>query len=152
MTKRQNKVCYICIILCIVLEITAAIGAYAANYYTKTRMGMLRHVVYLNGKWERLVNITELKWLAILISIILIIFVYLFYKKQKKHSMTVKLVTVITTVISLWTVFYLLFYNTGINRAYYILSICFIMITVFQHIICYCLYSIKVKNQFNRRD
>lgn len=146
MTKQQNKVYYICIIFCIVIEFIATIGAYAAHYYTKTRMGMLRHVVYLNGKWERLVNIPALKWIALLIIITLIIFVYILYKKQKKYSMTVKIVTTITLVISLWTIFYLLFYNAGINRAYYILSICFILITVFQHIIYYCLYSIKMKN------
>lgn len=143
MTKQQNKVCYICIILCSVLEIAASIGAYAAHYYTKTRMGMLRHVVYLNGKWEQLVNIPKLKWIALIIVITLIIFVCILYKKQKKHSISVKIVAIITLSISLWTAFYILFYNTGMNRAYYILSICFIIITVFQDILCYCLYLIK---------
>lgn len=149
MTKQQNRVYYICIIFCSALEIVAAIGAYAAHYYTKTRMGMLRHMVYLNGKWERLINVPALKWIALLIIITLVIFVFILFKKQEKHSITTNIVTIMTMVISLWTVFYLLYYNTGMNRAYYILSICFIIITVFQHILCYCSYSIKI-NQINK--
>lgn len=152
MTKRQNKIYYICIVLCSILEITAAIGAYAAHYYTKTRMGMLRHVVYLNGKWEKLVNVPVLKWIVLVIVITLIILVYILYRKQKKHSITVKLVTIITLAIGFWTVYYLLHYNTGMNRAYYILSICFIIITMFQHILYYCIYLIKKPNQLNKRD
>lgn len=144
MTKQQNKVYYIIIALCSVLEIAAALGAYVAHYYTKTRMGMLRHVVYLNGKWERLVNVTALKCIALLIIISLIIFVYIFYKNQKKHSMTIKTIAIMTLSTSLLTAFYLLIYNTEMNRAYYILSICFIIITLFQHMLYYCL--IKVKN------
>lgn len=143
MIKQRNKIYYILIILFGALEIAAVIGAYAAHYYTKTRMGMLRHVIYLNGKWERLVNIPAMKWIVLVIVVILIIFACILYKKQRKNSITVKVAAIITTAISLWTVYYLLFYNTVIHRAYYVVSICFIIMTVFQHILYYCLYQVK---------
>lgn len=132
--------------MCSIIEITAAFGAYAAHYYTKTRMGMLRHVVYLNGKWERLINIPILKWVTLLMLIILIFIVYFLNKKQKPHSIAVKITAIITIIINLSTVFYLLFFNVGMNRAYYILSICFLIIAVFQNIIYYCFYSIEIQN------
>lgn len=151
MTKQRNKIYYVIIILLSILEIIAAIGSYAAHYFTKTRMGMLRHVVYLNGKWEKLLPIPALKWMVVLIVIILIIFAYVLYKKNKKHSVAAKMLTVITISISFWTVYYIIFYNTGMNRAYYILSFCFITLTMLQHILYYCFYSME-KNKFNRKE
>lgn len=151
MTKQRNKIYYAIIILFVVLETMAAIGAYAAHYFTKTRMGMLRHVVYLNGKWEKLLPISEIKWVVLLIVIIFIIFACILYKKNKKHSVAAKMLAVITMVISFWTVYYISYYNTGMNRAYYILSICFLTITMFQHIIYYCFYIME-KYKLNIRE
>lgn len=143
MIKPQNKAKYICFILCIVLEIIAVIGAYAAHYFTKTRMGMLRHVVYLNKKWEQIVNISVVKWIVVLIIVALIILGYILYKRRKRSTIGIKIVSLITLVISILTIYYLFFVNTGINRAYYIISICFIILTVFQHIANYCFIKLN---------
>lgn len=146
MTKQQNKGYYVCMILCDIFEFLAIIGAYAAHYFTKTRMGMLRHVVYLNGKWEKAVSIPTVKWIMLLIIIALIVLVYLHYRKRKMHNMSTTIAALITIAISGWTVYFLLFYNTGRNRAYYIISICFILVTVLQNILYYCLSAIKTTN------
>ena len=149
MTKQQkNKYNYICIVLCIILEILAIAGAYAVNYFTKARMGMLRHMVYLNGKWEKMLPIQMLKWIIVVTIIVLMIFVYLRNHKQKLNSLINIIVTLLTLIISGWTVYFLLSYSTEINRAYYILSICFILSTVFQNILYHCFCSINKKTSY----
>ena len=143
MTRRQNRGIWICIILCSVLELMAIIGAYAASHFTKTRMGMLRHVVYLNGKWEQAVPVFTIRWIAICMIIALLILAYLQYRKQKAHFRFGSIVMLWTFGISAWTLYYLLFYNKGMNVAYYIISICFILGTVLQNILHRCFFSKK---------
>lgn len=145
MTKRQNKVYYISMVFCGILEVLALIGAYAANYYTKTRMGMLRHVVYLNNKWEKALPITSIKWIAICIIIALVILVYLRYRKQNNHGKVIAAAALLTITISSWTVYFMLYYSTARNRAYYILSVCFMLAVVFQNILYYCISSFKTR-------
>ena len=145
MTRQQNRGIWIwlCSILCSLLELIAIIGAYAASHYTKTRMGMLRHMTYLNGKWEGAVPISAIRWIAICIIIALIILTYLHYRKQKSHFRFGVIVLIWTFGLSVWTVYYLLFYNVEMNRAYYILSFCFILATVFQNILHHCVFLRK---------
>lgn len=145
MIKQQNRGNYICMILCVIFELVAIIGAYAANHFTKTRMGMLRHVVYLNSKWEKTIPILTIKWISLCIIIALVIFVYLHYQKRKVHFINT-IVMLLTVAISGWTVYFLLFYNTARNRAYYILSICFILGTLLQNILFHFFISIKSSN------
>ena len=127
MTRQQNRGIWLCIILCSLLELMAIIGAYAASNFTKTRMGMLRHVAYLNGKWEQAVPISVIRWIAICMVIALAILAYLHYRKQKAHFRFGVIVMLWTFGLSAWTLYYLLFYNVEMNRAYYIMSISFIL-------------------------
>ncbi|OZV11462.1 hypothetical protein CIW83_14360 [Tissierella sp. P1] len=145
MTRRQNRSKYICAILCGILEFLAIIGAYAAHYFTKTRMGMLRHVIYLNGKWEKAFPIPAMKWIAISIILALVIIAYLRYRKGNTDYNINIPVMLLTIIMSIWTAYFLLVYSTEKNRAYYILSICFLLATVFQNILYHCIFSIKSK-------
>lgn len=142
MTKQQNKYISVVVILCSLLEILAIIGAYVAHYFTKTRMGMLRHMAYLNGKWEKEFPIDMMKWIVVGMIIIFIIFICVHYIKEKRKFNTSIALMVITIIINLWTVYYLLFNGTASNYAYYIISICLIILTVFQNI-SYCCFLIK---------
>lgn len=147
MTRQlKNKIYYIFIALLSILEISALIGAYAANHYTKARMGMLRQVIYLNGQWEETLPIHTIKLIALIIIIVLVILVFIEYCKKKMHFKVNSILMVLTACISLWTVYFLISYDKDINRAYYILSVCFILATVFQNIISHCAFSIKSKN------
>lgn len=143
MIKQQNRGKYVCIILFSILELLAIVGAYAAHYFTKTRMGMLRHVIYLNGKWEKALPIATIKWIAVSTMVAIIIIAYLCYRKEKPSSKVNMGTMLFTIALSGWTVYFLLAYNTERNRAYYILSICFILATVLQNIIYHCISSIK---------
>ncbi len=147
MTRRQNKQKYIYVILFGIIEVLVIIGAYAAHYFTRTRMGMFRHVVYLNGKWEKTLPIQTIKWISISIIIILAILAFLHYRKEKANSQVNMVAMLLTIAISGGTVYFLLVYNTGKNRAYYILSICYILITVLQNILYHYISSIKLKKK-----
>lgn len=150
MIKRQNRERYILIILFGILELSTIVSAYAANYFTKTRMGMLRHVVYLNGKWEKTLPIPTIKWFSIYLIIIIVIFAVLRYYKKDVNS-KVNMVTIsLTVAISGWTVYFMLTQNTVKNRLYYILSMCYILITIFQNLLYHCIFSIKSENQLRR--
>jgi hypothetical protein len=148
MTRQQNRGIWLCIILCSLLELMAIIGAYAASNFTKTRMGMLRHVAYLNGKWEQAVPVSSIRWIAVCTIIALAILAYLHYRKQKAHFRFGVIVMLWTFGLSAWTLYYLLFYNVEMNRAYYIMSICFILGTVLQNILHHCFFSKKGQISF----
>jgi amino acid transporter len=146
MTRLQNRRNYICIILFSILELFAIVGAYAFHHFTKTRMGMLRHVIYLNSKWEKMLPITKIRWIAIIIIIALMIISYLRYRNIRISSKAYTVTTILTIAVNGWVLYFLLFYSTETNRAYYILSVCFILVTVFQNIVYHCISSIKSRN------
>lgn len=147
MIKQQNKQRYICIVLFGIMELLVIIGAYTARYFIRTRMGMFRHVIYLNGKWEKTLPIQAIKWISISIIIILAIFTFLHYHKEKANSQVNMVSMLLTIAISGGTVYFLLVYNTEKNRAYYILSIFYILITVLQNILYHHISSIKLKRK-----
>ena len=144
MTK-QNKRNKICLILLSILEILSIIGAYAAHHYTKARLGMQRHVVYLNSMWEDMLPIQSIKWILVVIIIALGLLIYLRFRKQKVSSVTSTITFIWTIAISAWTAYFLIAYNTERNRAYYILCICLVAITIFQNILNHCFLSKNIK-------
>lgn len=137
MTKRskQNN---ICMILFAILEIFTMIGAYAAHHYTKARLGMMRHVVYLNSIWEDMLPIQSIRWILVVIIIILGLFICLRFRKQKTKPIIGTIIFIWTIAISVWTTYFLIAYDAEWNRAYYILGICFVAITIFQNILGHC--------------
>lgn len=148
MTKQRSRKSSIFIWVGFLFEILFLIGAYAANYYTKTRMGMLRHVVYLNGKWEKAFPIDIIKYVVVALILTFIVFTVSKYFKYK-NGITEKnflFVTIGTVIISLWTVYFLIFYNAEINRAYYILGICFSIVSILQNVMWNFIFKLtKIK-------
>lgn len=144
MTRLQNKLCGAFVILCAILEALLLIGAYAADYYTRTRMGMLRHVVYMNGKWEKIFPIPFIRTAALCVIIALASAACIRYFKMRQKGIAAAAAALVV-LLSAWTVYFIISCGTGINRAYYILSICFIMAAMFQNIIFHCLCHMKRK-------
>lgn len=84
-----------------VLEILLYIAAFVLHYYTSTKMGMARHMIYLNGKWEAAypIEIIQITTTALLIILVIVGTVLVF--KQENKSLLLKgmcVVNVITTV------------------------------------------------------
>ncbi|TJX12871.1 hypothetical protein E9840_11720 [Tissierella creatinini] len=141
MIRQPNKLKLGLLILFAILEIGALISAYAAHYFTKTRMGMLRHVIYLNGKWEKIIPLDIIKWLVVVIILIITIISVISILKSSNNHIG-KLLRIISVGLGIWTMYYLLFRSAGVNRAYYIICLCLVLGTVFQNIICK-IYEIK---------
>lgn len=148
MIRRQNKTNYIFIILFGIIEVLVMIGAYGANHFTRTRMGMLRHVVHLNGMWEEKFSILTIKFLALFIIISFGILTYIHYRKKKNNAISNKIIILLNYIITIWTIYFLLFYNTERNRGYYILGMCFIVITILQNIVSNCYILIRSNQIF----
>lgn len=144
MTKLQNKLYGAFMILCAILEFLLIIGAYLANHFTKTRMGMLRHMVYLNSKWESLIPIPFLKLTLIVVIIALVVFAFVRYRSIKANTM-LTIMAILLVLLSLWTLYFLIFIDTKIYRSYYILSMCFVLSTILQNVIYHCLCSVRKK-------
>lgn len=145
MIKRQNRKYIIGASICVFLEVTLMLAAYAINFYTKTRLGMLRHMVYLNGKWQAQYPIEKIKYLLVALLVILLIGLLFSLIRNKTKSMLLHWSAIVSLLFSTWTLYFLLFNSTDTYKAYYALSVCFVLITILQGCSGYCLIK------FNRK-
>lgn len=120
MTKqRQNN--KLSPIITVGITALGAIGMTLLNYYTKAKMGMLRHVVYLNGKWNRNYDIDLLtKGLLVLIIVNTVIALYKLYRGRNGKRNDSRITSVTILIASAISLYYALTYNTTIHRAYYL--------------------------------
>lgn len=95
---------------------------------------MVRHVIYLNGKWEKGLPINTLKYIVIALIIVMIVFLIV---RRKNYVSSGRLSALWTMSLNLWTVYFLIFFNTEKNRGFYILGICFVIAAVLQNVINY---------------
>ena len=67
--QKAKKICYV---VTTILECLLLIGAYMVNYFTQSKMGMLRHVIHKNYVWEEKYPIANIINATIIAFIILI--------------------------------------------------------------------------------
>lgn len=113
---RHGKKTRVSVILMSVLQIISLISAYYLHKLTRAKLGLLRHLVYLNGKWEKAVNIEMIKYSFIAFAAAVIIFAVL----RKRSSLAGK---VLISVSALVFSGYLLFFSKSMDRAYYAISL-----------------------------
>src|SRR5699024_5192400 len=104
-----------------ILELLIIVGAYMINYYTRVRMGMARHVIYLNRIWEEDLPILTIKILSLLIIIGFGIFTYIHYSRKKNNDISKKIAIILN----------------------YVIIMCFVVITILQNIVSNCYILIK---------
>lgn len=100
------------------------------RFYTRTRMGMQRHIGYLSMKWEKNYNIGLIKVISIAIIIILILILLVtLFKMSKDRSLSFGEIIVITEafMLPLFTVIYLLMRNRQMEKGYYGVGILLIL-------------------------
>lgn len=137
MTKQPNQKikAYFLIGLIGLFELAALLGAYAFHYFTRKKMGMLRHMIYLNGKWEKTYPLSSLKWLALILLAILLIL--LIQKSRKKEvSSQAKIASTLASsaaiILCLASMGFMIFSSSQANRAYYPVSLLLIVATSLQ--------------------
>lgn len=126
MTKRYKVV----FTLISVGQFLATGSATIAHYYTKTRMGMQRHMIYLNRKWENALPLESIKWITLLFLVALLL-EFLLRWKNYKGPLSAKIIMIVLSIVCFY---WLLFLSTGINKAYYIITPLLILTTILQHI------------------
>lgn len=117
------------------LELAALTGAYAFHYFTKKKMGMLRHMVYLNGKWEAAYPLPAIKWsILTLLAILLILLIQKIRKKEEiiRLSPSKILALISSVLLCLASMSFIAFSSSKSNYAYYPISLLLTIATSLQ--------------------
>ena len=98
----MKKIVYILLDL---LTVVFMIGAYAVQFFTRKKLGMLRWVNYQNMQIQKNAVYGILKYITVVVAIIFIVMIIAGYKKKK--AMMRKLDLVMIVIMSLLGIFYL---------------------------------------------
>ena len=80
------------VLLLLILEIILVAAANIINYFTHKRIGMARHMVYMNQKWLAISNFEVYKMLSfILVFVFTAILIYSFVRIRKNTKFITKI-------------------------------------------------------------
>lgn len=120
MTSKRNKILSAIGFLLIQIPLLAAV---LLKYFTKKKLGMMRHMVYLNGKWEQEFPIDTIRFIGIGLLIVLFFAGFLRYKKQKTGLRPF----IFASGVTLMTIVFILLADTQWSRAYYAMAVCLVI-------------------------
>lgn len=104
------------------LTIAFLFGAYAIQYFTKKKLGMLRWVNYHNMQFQKNEVYGIVKYITVVVTIVLIVMIIAGYKKKKEMLGKINLVMIV--VMSVLGIVYLgitVFKSSETLPAYYFL-------------------------------
>ena len=110
------------VLLLLILEFILVAAANIINYFTHKKIGMARHMVYMNQKWLAVNNfeIYKISGIVLLLIIVTVIF-FIFIKNIKSYNTIVK---INFSVLVLFLIYYLFFSITNSAdgfRAFYLM-------------------------------
>ena len=115
------------------LTIAFLFGAYAIQYFTKKKLGMLRWVNYHNMQFQKNEVYGIVKYITVVVTIVLIVVIFAGYKKKKEMLGKINLVMIV--VMSVLGIVYLgitIFKSIETLPAYYFLMPLFGSATLMQ--------------------
>ena len=122
---------------------------FLVQYFSTRKMGMMRHVVYTNQKWEANYPIAtnELVAIAVVAIIALIVGIKLFVKlkSENKDAIWMKIFA-LQMAVSIIYIGFSLIYSTEQIRSYYYINIG-LLLTVFLQTMKSCIYLNTFKQQ-----
>lgn len=118
-------------ILLYILTAISVIGAFQLNSFTRRKLGVLRHIVYLNGVWEKTVPILALKNIAIILLIASIVFVFRLITRDKQLG---RIHNIIYIAVSVFTLTFIFTQSKDTIKPYYMVGTLLIIASVFQFI------------------
>ena len=128
--QKAKKICYV---VTTILECLLLIGAYMVNYFTQSKMGMLRHVIHKNYVWEEkypIANIINTTTIAFIILMLIVLIIYMKRRIILKNIVTIMVITMIIFVLSF--VGFMLMYSAEEIRAFYYMSFMLGLMTLIQ--------------------
>lgn len=121
MIRQQSKNRSIFVVIMFLISIIPYIGAYMIYYFTRTRLGMYRHMVYVNPMIESTYNVNIIKIFIVGISILSVIYLVAKIVKSIKNKLIIlDYIVVINIILGLY---YIIRFNAEIHKGYYISSI-----------------------------
>lgn len=121
-----------------ILQIFLLISAYAIQYFSMKKMGMMRYVLYVNHELEIQYPISTLKYAVIAFLTVLSIIVIISYIIIKKGNHTIHKKALLTllagAIITLAFIFFTLAYSTESYRSYYFISLILAIVALIQDV------------------
>ena len=118
------------------IQILLLIGAIAVQEFSMKRMGMMRHIMFLNQEWEANLPLEAIK--TTLIAILILLFVgvtaRLYASLQKPSEKRAKIIWLTTGVITLAPILFSKLYSTESYRSYYIMGLTLAIIAIIQNL------------------
>ena len=96
------------------------IGAYVIQYFTKRKLGMSRWVVYHQMKYQKMIPVDLLKYVAVIILFFLVLFIVRSFCRQKNHGAIDKARIVCMLLLFVFYLGFTMIMNVGTIRSYYL--------------------------------
>ena len=110
------------VLLLLILEIILVAAANIINYFTHKRIGMARHMVYMNQKWLAISNFEVYKMLSfILVFVFTAILVYSFVKIRKNTKFITKINLGVLVVFFVYFIYFATVNSIKGMRAFYLM-------------------------------
>ncbi len=133
--KRYGLIGYI---LSSLIEIGLLAGAYAVDYFTKKKMGMVRFINYHTLKLEKAYPMAQIVMAVVAILILLaIVTVFLYGKRRNSLKTAVVPVVTITVLLTAGITLFAILTNKAVTRAYYFIFAMISLAALIQSIKCF---------------
>lgn len=110
------------VLLLLILEIILVAAANIINYFTHKRIGMARHMVYMNQKWLAISNFEVYKMLSfILVFVFTAILIYSFVRIRKNTKFITKINLGVLVVFFVYFIYFSTVNSIKGMRAFYLM-------------------------------
>jgi hypothetical protein len=110
------------VLLLLILEIILVAAANIINYFTHKRIGMARHMVYMNQKWLAISNFEVYKMLSfILVFVFTAILIYSFVRIRKNTKFITKINLGVLVVFFVYFIYFATVNSIKGMRAFYLM-------------------------------
>ena len=110
------------VLLLLILEIILVAAANIINYFTHKRIGMARHMVYMNQKWLAINNFEVYKMLSfILVFVFTAILIYSFVRIRKNTKFITKINLGVLVVFFVYFIYFATVNSIKGMRAFYLM-------------------------------
>jgi len=110
------------VLLLLILEIILVAAANIINYFTHKRIGMARHMVYMNQKWLAISNFEVYKTLSfILVFVFTAILIYSFVRIRKNTKFITKINLGVLVVFFVYFIYFATVNSIKGMRAFYLM-------------------------------
>lgn len=103
-----------------ILTLALLASGYIIQYFTKRKLGMMRWINFHTYKYQKMLPLELLKYVAVLVIILLTVFIICrFMKKRKAAKMIDRITITVMAVVTLFDFGFALFSSLESVRAYY---------------------------------